>query len=46
MLHVYRYHVKTKNVYADLAKGIMKRFETSNYEVERPLPINKNIKVI
>ena len=37
-------NLKTKNVYADHAKDIKKRFETPNYEVERPPPINKNIR--
>ena len=32
---------KKKKVYADLAKNIEKRFDTSKYEVVRPLPIKK-----
>ena len=37
--------MKTKDVYADPAKDIKKKSEILNYEVERPLPINKNSKV-
>ena len=28
-------NIKTEDVYADLAKGVKKRFDTSNYEAER-----------
>ena len=28
-------NIKTEGVYADLAKGVKKRFDTSNYEAER-----------
>ena len=37
-------HIKTKNVYEDIANDIEKRFDTSNYEVNRPLPTGKNKK--
>ena len=37
---------KTKNLYEDIADGVKKRFDTSNYEVSRPLPTGKNKKVI
>lgn len=33
-------------MYADLAGDIEKRFDTSNFEVERPQPIEKNKAVI
>ena len=36
----------TKNVYEDLAVDSEQRFDTSNYEVERPLPVGKNKNVI
>ena len=39
-------HVKTKNVYGDIANDGEKRFDTSNYEVNRTLPTGKNKKVI
>ena len=39
-------HIKTKDFYKYIADDIEKRFDTSNYEVNRPLPIGKNKKVI
>ena len=39
-------HVKTKNFYKDIVDDVKKRFDTSNYEINRPLPIGKNKKVI
>ena len=38
-------NIKTKDVYEDIASDI-ERFDTSNYEVNRPLPTIKNKKVI
>lgn len=38
-------HVKLEDIYADLFEDIEIRFYTSNYEVERPLPMGKNEKV-
>ena len=32
-------HVKSEDIYADLAGDVKKRFGTSNYGVKRPLPI-------
>ena len=58
LCHMYMYsfkvHVKSedlrrffiKNVYEDLAVDAEQRFDTSNYEVERPLPVGKNKNVI
>ena len=37
---------KTEDFYKDIANDVEKRFDTSNYEVNRPLPTGKNIKVI
>ena len=36
-------HIKTEDVYKDIANDIEKRYDTSNYEVDRSLPkgINK-----
>ena len=31
-------HVKTDDIYKDIAKDVKKRFWTSNYEIDRPLP--------
>ena len=39
-------HLKTKDVYEDIANDVKQIFETSNYDINRPLPIGKNIKVI
>ena len=39
-------YIKTKNVYEDIANDVEKRFDTSNYEVIRPLPKGKNKAVI
>ena len=38
--------MKTEDFYKDIADDVEKRFDTSNYEVDRPLPKGKNIKVI
>ena len=39
-------NIKTKDFYKDIANDVEKRFDTSNYEVNRPLPIGKNKKAI
>ena len=39
-------HVKTEDVYEEIADDVEKIFDTSNYEVDRPLPTGKNKKVI
>ena len=39
-------HVKTGDIYKDIAEDIEKRFDTSNFETDRPLPKIKNKKVI
>ena len=38
--------IKTEDFYKDVANDVEKRFDTSNYEVDRPLPTGKNKKVI
>ena len=38
--------IKTGDFYEDIADDIQKRFDTSNYEVDRPLPTGKNKKAI
>ena len=37
---------ETEDVYADITKDIERRFDTSNYEVERLLLIGKNIVIV
>ena len=39
-------HIKTGDFYKDIAYDVEKRFDTSNYEINRPLPIGKNKKMI
>ena len=39
-------NIKTNDFYKDIANDVGKRFETLNYECNRPLPIGKNKKVI
>ena len=39
-------NIKTNDFYEDIAKDVENRFDTSNYEVNRPLPMGKNKKVI
>ena len=34
-------HIKTKDFYKDIADDVEKRFDTSDYEVNRPLPKEK-----
>ena len=39
-------HIKTEDFYKDIANDVEKRFDTSNFEVNRPLPAKKNKKLI
>ena len=39
-------HIKTDDIYKDIAEDVESRFNTSSYEVERLLPVGKNLKVI
>ena len=39
-------HIKTNDFYKDIANDVECKFDTSNYEVKRPLPIGKNKKII
>ena len=38
-------HIKTEDVY-DIADDVERRFDASNYEVDRTLPTGKNKKVV
>ena len=38
-------HIKTEDFYKDIANDVEKRFDTSNYEVDRPLPTEKIKKI-
>ena len=39
-------HIKTGDIYEDNVKNVGKRFDTSNYKLERPLLKGKNKKFI
>ena len=39
-------HVKADDIYKDIAEDVETRFDTSNFEIERPLPKAKNRKLI
>ena len=39
-------NIKTNYFYEDIADDVENRFDTSNYEVNRPLPVGKNKKII
>ena len=39
-------NIKTKDFYEDIANDVKNRFDTSNYEVNSPLPMGKNKKII
>ena len=39
-------YVKTEYIYEEIAKDIEKKFDTSNFALERLLPKGKNKKVI
>ena len=38
-------YIKTEVIYSDIAKDVETRFDTVNYELDRPLPKGKNNKV-
>ena len=40
------YNIKTEDFYKDIAEDVETRFDTSGYELDKPLPIGKNEKVI
>ena len=42
----FKMNIKTNDFYEDIASDVENRFDTSNYEVNRPLPMGKNQKVI
>ena len=44
--HSFIMNIKAEDFYKDIANDVEKRFDTSNYEVNRSLPTGKNKKVI
>ena len=39
-------YIKTDDIYKDIAKDVEKSLDTSNYELDRPLPKGKHKSVI
>ena len=39
-------YIKADDIYKDIAEDVETRFDTSNYELDRPLPKGKNKKVV
>ena len=39
-------HVKTDDIYKDIAENVETKFDASNFELERPLPKGGNKEVI
>ena len=39
-------NIKTNDFYKDITNDVENRFDTSNYEINRPLPTGKNKKII
>ena len=39
-------HLKTDDIYKDIAEDVEKGFDTFNFEIDRPLPKGKSKKVI
>ena len=39
-------HVETDYIYKDVAENVETKFDTSNFEINRPLPKGKNRKLI
>ena len=39
-------YVKTEDIYKDIAEDVKTRFDTSNFELDRPLPEGSNKTVI
>ena len=35
-------HVKKDDICKDILKDVERRFDTSNYEIDRPLPVQEN----
>ena len=35
-------YVKTEDIFNDIAEGVKRRFDTSNFKLDRPLPRGKN----
>ena len=40
-IHSFILYVKTDDIYKDIGEDVETRFDTSNYELDRPLPKGK-----
>ena len=45
-IEIFIVYIKTDDIYKDIAEDFQTRFDTSNYELDKPLPKGKNKKVI
>ena len=45
-IHSFIFHLKADDIYKDIAENAETRFDTSNFELDRPLPKGKNKEVI
>ena len=41
--HSFILYIKTNDIYKDIAEGVETWFDTSNYELDRPLPKEKKL---
>ena len=39
-------HLKTEDIYKDIAEDVKTRFDTLNFGLDRPLPKERNIRII
>ena len=46
IINILSFIINTEDFYEDIADDVEKRFDTPNYEVDRPLPTGKNKKVM
>ena len=42
--HSFIAHAKIEDIWKDVSEDVEKRFDTSNYEADRPLPMGKKLK--
>ena len=42
LLYSFIVYIRTDDIYKDILKDVETRFDTSNYELDKPLPKEKN----
>ena len=42
IVYIFTLYIKTDDIYKDIAEDVEIRSDTSNYELDRPLPEGKN----